>query len=388
MTPEEKAVREAMAQAEKKQRYNDAVDIVLAKQLELGHMPTEKDFKKDITVNFEQLIKDLGCKSFAEAVIKVLREQRKRQGQPANIIPRRKADLQKLKILDPEEYEKEMIRRETRKRRSSDDGSCMKSRDEEEREAKKKKAQEKKEQIRQMLTEGSILLQLTKKQKMEVKEMEQKVLQKEEIKEIEQKGTQESEMKEVEQKEPQRETKETKQDGAQKKYKRREYRRWTDIEIAIVVEGIVEEYGRYPTDAELSCGEINNKPIKGGTPSPMTVRRALGGSRNEWADSIERILGCKLDVMSKPKNEIVQTKKEHENVATKKEISHEENHENYQTLDFKDFSEEVKKCLQIIDDGSLAKVSEVVEIDVKMKICTQNISGTRINCYFILQTEE
>ena len=165
-------------------------------------------------------------------------------------------------------------------------------------------------------------------------------------------------------------------------------KRWTDAEIASTVKEIIEEYGRYPTDVEISRNEIKGKPMRNKLPSPMTVRRALGDSRDDWLDSIERILDCKLDIVPKVKN-TTWIKTTGPKIASASEgASFGRDCEDYRVLDFKDFSEEVKKCLQIIDDGSLVKISETVTIDVKTKICTRDVNGTKVNCYFILQTEK
>ena len=412
MTPEEKAKRKAAAEAEMKQRYDDAVDIVLAKRRELGRMPTERDFKKDSTVNLEQLIKDLGCESFSGVVIKVLHEQRQKEGQPDEIVSPKGRELQKLKIIDPEKYDREMARKAEKKKEFKAKGRRIAYHSTEEREAKRQKAKEEREEFRRRMIGSLELPKTTKKKETEVKKMEQSIAQEAKAKEVAQKEAQEITQEEI-----------------LKKPARGGRKRWTDKEIASVIKEIMEEYHRCPTDAELITGEIDGEPIKSKTPSPMTVRRALGGYRKDWPSSIERILDCKLDTVVSPRGkahpekvkpktvsideavteaftepdemdsttlrnepkEIVQNaigdaKEEIENISQGTDL--ESRYGNYQVLDFKDFSEEVKKCLQIIDDGSLIKVSEAVAVDVRTKICARNIGGTRVNCYFILQTEE
>ena len=85
MTDDEKRERTELAEAEKRKRYVEAVEVFLKKKAELGRMPLERDFKKDPTVNLGQLISDLEVKSFSEAVIKVNREIRVREGRPERI---------------------------------------------------------------------------------------------------------------------------------------------------------------------------------------------------------------------------------------------------------------------------------------------------------------
>ena len=350
MEPEEKMEREVMAETEKKQRYDNAIDTMLTKQLELGHMPTEKDFKEDPAIDLDRLIKDLGCETFSGAIIEVVHEQRRRQGRPDRIAPLKRKELQMLKVTDPEEYNKEMMRKAEKKEEFRAKTRRINARTFEENMAKKQKDKEKQEEFRQKMTGSLELSRITSGQELEVKKVEQR---------------------------------EMLEKSAKKKRKR-----WTDAEIASTVKEIIEEYGRYPTDVEISRNEIKGKPMRNKLPSPMTVRRALGDSRDDWLDSIERILDCKLDIVPKVKN-TTWIKTTGPKIASASEgASFGRDCEDYRVLDFKDFSEEVKKCLQIIDDGSLVKISETVTIDVKTKICTRDVNGTKVNCYFILQTEK
>ncbi|MBR3169446.1 hypothetical protein IKF23_03335 [Candidatus Saccharibacteria bacterium] len=66
--------------------HEEAIEKILQMKEELGHMPTERDYKKDNIVKLEDLEKALNVKGYAALNIAVLKELRKKQDTTVNLL--------------------------------------------------------------------------------------------------------------------------------------------------------------------------------------------------------------------------------------------------------------------------------------------------------------
>lgn len=235
----------------------EAIEKILEMKEEYGHMPTEKDYKKDNTVNFNGLLKAMEAKSYSELNIKVLRELRKREGQSERILPYSRRELIALKLTEPEKY------------REYQEAS-----------------REKRARVMERLHQADALKKAQKKQDLEDFRKPPEIMR--EIKE----AAKETEMREdatMEQEvnTTQKEVKEMAKRGTRGKS-------WSREEIAELLEEFCVEYGYLPRDKDFlaNYGAFSKMATK--TPSVETVRRSLGRYRSDWPAAMRDALGREL----------------------------------------------------------------------------------------------
>ncbi|MBR3366060.1 hypothetical protein IKG48_03010 [Candidatus Saccharibacteria bacterium] len=235
----------------------EAIEKILEMKEEYGHMPTEKDYKKDNTVNFNGLLKAMEAKNYSELNIKVLRELRKREGQSERILPYSRRELIALKLTEPEKY------------REYQEAS-----------------REKRARVMERLHQADALKKAQKKQDLEDFRKPPEIMR--EIKE----AAKETEMREdatIEQEvnTAQKEVKEMAKRGTRGKS-------WSREEIAELLEEFCVEYGYLPRDKDFlaNYGAFSKMATK--TPSVETVRRSLGRYRSDWPAAMRDALGREL----------------------------------------------------------------------------------------------
>ncbi|MBQ9016956.1 hypothetical protein IJ103_01775 [Candidatus Saccharibacteria bacterium] len=253
MTEAEKAVKVAEAEAEKKRRYDEAVDVFLRKQKELGgRMPEERDFKKDSMVNLRQLIKDLGKEGYAAAVIEVLRVRRERNGEEREIVGPSSQQMQRLKLVDPEKYAQQIARRERRRARERKNATRI---IEEREQGRAKPAENSLEQEAMVMTKEEMATEVVQEEKV----VQENVGVSVEIAQ-EEKAVQENAK--------------TSAEPTERKKGSRRGKQYTYAEIW--------EYAKKFDLAHLSDGEIRRMRNQIGGPSSATISRALG-LKQYWA---------------------------------------------------------------------------------------------------------
>ena len=259
----------------------EAIEKILEMKEEYGHMPTEKDYKKDNTVNFNGLLKAMEAKSYSELNIKVLRELRKREGQSERILSYSKKELKVLKLTEPEKY------------REYQEAS-----------------REKRARAMERLHQADILKKAQKKQDLEDFRKPPEIMReiKEAVKEIkpqEEMNVEQDAVKEIEMREDA--TMEQEVNTAQKEVKKMAERgtrgkSWSREKIAELLEEFCVEYGYLPRDKDFlaNYGAFSKMATK--TPSVETVRRSLGRYRSDWPAAMQDALGreLKFDVSKLP----------------------------------------------------------------------------------------
>ncbi len=251
----------------------EAIEKILEMKEEYGHMPTEKDYKKDNTVNFNGLLKAMEAKSYSELNIKVLRELRKREGQSERILPYSRRELIALKLTEPEKYrEYQEASREKRARTM-----------ERLHQADALKKAQKKQDLEDFRKPPEIMR--------EIKEAAKEIKPQEEMN-VEQDAVKETEMREDA-------TMEQEVNTAQKEVKKMAKRgtrgkSWSREEIAELLEEFCVEYGYLPRDKDFlaNYGAFSKMATK--TPSVETVRRSLGRYRSDWPAAMRDALGREL----------------------------------------------------------------------------------------------
>lgn len=251
----------------------EAIEKILEMKEEYGHMPTEKDYKKDNTVNFNGLLKAMEAKSYSELNIKVLRELRKREGQSERILPYSKKELIVLKLTEPEKYrEYQEASREKRARAM-----------ERLHQADALKKAQKKQDLEDFRKPPEIMREIKEAAK-EIKPQEEMNVEQDAVKETEirEDATMEQEVNTA-----QKEVKEMAKRGTRGKS-------WSREEIAELLEEFCVEYGYLPRDKDFlaNYGAFSKMATK--TPSVETVRRSLGRYRSDWPAAMRDALGREL----------------------------------------------------------------------------------------------
>lgn len=259
----------------------EAIEKILEMKEEYGHMPTEKDYKKDNTANFNGLLKAMEAKSYSELNIKVLRELRKREGQSERILPYSKKELIGLKLTEPEKYrEYQEASREKRARAM-----------ERLHQADALKKAQKKQDLEDFRKPPEIMR--------EIKEAAKEIKPQEEMN-VEQDAVKETEMREDA-------TMEQEVNTAQKEVRKMAERgtrgkSWSREKIAELLEEFCVEYGYLPRDKDFlaNYGAFSKMATK--TPSVETVRRSLGRYRSDWPAAMQDALGreLKFDISKLP----------------------------------------------------------------------------------------
>ena len=258
----------------------EAIEKILEMKEEYGHMPTEKDYKKDNTVNFNGLLKAMEAKSYSELNIKVLRELRKREGQSERILPYSKQELAVLKLTEPEKYQEyQEASREKRARAM-----------ERLRQADALKKAQKKQGLEDFRKPPEIMREIKEAAK-EIKPQEEMNVEQDAVKETEMREdvTMEQEVN-------------TAQKEVRKMAERRRSRSWSREEGAELLEEFCVEYGYLPRDKDFLANYGAFSKMATETPSVETVRRSLGRYRSDWPAAMQDALGreLKFDVSKLP----------------------------------------------------------------------------------------
>ena len=241
--------------------YEEAIEKILKMKEEHGRMPTEKDYKKDNTVNFNGLLKAMEAKSYSELNIKVLRELRKREGQPERILPPNRKELEVLKLTEPEKYQEYEEARRERKRRY----------------------------------QANALVETQKQQSLEnfrkppaIQEVEETLKETRKIKLQEEANVRQETAKDVEL----QEEVDTAQKEVKKMTEQRTHKSWSRKEVAELIEEFCVKYGYIPRDKDFNSGTFSK--IAANTPCVETVRKLLGRHVSDWPAAMRDALGREL----------------------------------------------------------------------------------------------
>ena len=304
--------------------FEEAVDIVLKMQTDLGYMPEVRDFKKDNTISTEGLMKALKVDSPSAIVVAVCRELRKRRGEPKKILSK--------KPKRSELTSEEIARRQRQKE-----------------EAEQKHAEEKQKVLAKVRAKPYGLMEpvVTKPR---VDRPEVALKQAELVKETE--------------------VKEEMVEKTEKKAEKRTYKRWTDKEVAEVVMEFYDEYKEVPShDDALSGGRF--KTMGKSTPSNRTLHKVLGSHRSEWLESCKMILG--YEVRKEMTKEELPEEVGRETAALTKELGE---------MGFFDAIKRIREVVQGDELRGVRGIAEWFNFDIGI---TTEINGVKM--HFIAETK-
>ena len=328
--------------------HEEAIEKILQMKEELGHMPTERDYKRDDTIKLEDLEKALGVKGYAAVNIAVLKSLRKGEGKTVNLSELKGKSWQSGGfIIDPAKQAQSEAKIAKAPKPAGD-------------------------------TVGNKAYAAIRKPKIVAEQNKEVIKMDEEIKS----GTTEIKAK-------------------------RDYKFWSEEEIARIIKKFYDIKGRLPSDQEIRVGFLRNVCGEPTPTSPTTISKYLGANKTEWLVSVERILSHKtkngasdgepiisfeqpLDFLSDKSDnfesdealEAAILKKKQENM----ELISEDEYERYQCMDLEQFFKTAEAVRNMVEDGTLKKIQAAANrFNFETRVCTEEAG---INLYFIAKIEK
>lgn len=375
----------------------EAIEKVLAMKAELGRIPTERDYKKDNTVKLEDLEKALGVKGYAAVNIAVLKALRKDEGKTVNFSELKSKSWQDFIINPAKQAQSEAKIAKAPNPAGDTVGNKAYA-------VRKPKivAEQNKEVIKMDeenksgTTEIKADIVETKANTAEIKEMTENKIP----------TNEQNEQNELKEHKWHKEHKEH-NDHKDRNKAKRDYKFWSEEEIARIIKKFYDIKGRLPSDQEIRVGFLRNVCGEPAPTSPTTISKYLGANKTEWLVSVERILSHKtkngasdgepiisfeqpLDFLSDKSDnfesdealEAAILKKKQENM----ELISEDEYERYQFMDLEQFFKTAEAVRNMVEDGTLKKIQAAANrFDFETRVCTEEAG---INLYFIAKIEK